>query len=314
MALITQEITYSNFGKCLKAQYQNIEMIFTLDIGPRIISFTIDGGANVMFEDTACKYKNDDSFMSETFGPGSVWYIYGGHRLWISPEYNETYYPDNDPISYTVDGNTVTLVQDVQCTTNLQMSMSVTFLGDGKVKVLHNVANKGDVTKEFSVWALTVLEQASNPPHNGIEIVPYNASRSNLLPNRYLTVWPYSDMSDPRVNWGTKFLTLRNEPSIVPPFKCGLDVRSGIAFYLNQEQLFVKKFPYVDGATYPDNGCNFESYFNDAFLELESLSPIVSVAPGEVATHVEEWQLVANVSVDVVSDETKMQALVDKYI
>jgi len=313
MSLITQEIKYSNFGRCLLAQYQNVEMIFTLDIGPRIISFTADNGPNIMFEDISRRFKNDDPFISETFGENSVWYIYGGHRLWISPEYNETYYPDNDPISYMVSGNTVTLTQDIQRTTNLQMSMSITFLDDGKVKVLHSVKNMGSFAKEFSVWALTVLEQASDPPHNGIEIVPYNDSRSNLLPNRYMTVWPYSDMSDSRVNWGTNFLTLRNDPSIVPPFKCGLDVRSGIAFYLNQNQLFVKKFPYVDGATYPDNGCNFESYFNDAFLELESLGPLVSVAPGEVATHEEEWQLVPNVSVDVASDEMKMQALVDKY-
>jgi len=284
-------------------------MIFTLDLGPRIISYTVDGGANALYEDTDRRFKNDDPFMAETFGKDSIWYIYGGHRLWISPELDTTYYPDNDPVTYAVDGSTVTLTSPVQRVTNLQFSMAVTFAEGGKVDVLHTIHNRGNTAMTFAPWAITVLDGVG-----GTEIIPFNESRSPLLPNRYVTLWPYSDMQDSRVCWGTEFLTLRNDPSIAAPIKIGLDNRRGGAVYLNHGQMFIKRFDYVDGKNYPDNGCNFETYTVDAFLEMETLGPTESVAPGSAVTHSETWQLVPDVQFDAFTDETAMKALIEQYL
>ncbi len=46
-----------------------------------------------MFEDTGRTFTaSGEAF--ERFG-GGAWYIYGGHRLWTSPEgYPKSYYPD----------------------------------------------------------------------------------------------------------------------------------------------------------------------------------------------------------------------------
>jgi hypothetical protein len=40
---------------------------------------------------------------------------------------------------------------------------------------------------------------------------------------------------------------------------------------------------------YPDMGCSFELFSNHEMLELETLSPIVSLDPGECVRHEEEW-------------------------
>ena len=55
--------------------------------------------------------------------------------------------------------------------------------------------------------------------------------------------------------------------------------------------LFVKRFDYTEGARYPDSGCNTEVFTAASFIELESLSPLKYLEPGETIEHVERWQL-----------------------
>ena len=42
------EIQYKDYGKCLKIDNGLIEAIITLDVGPRIISFSFIRGENIM--------------------------------------------------------------------------------------------------------------------------------------------------------------------------------------------------------------------------------------------------------------------------
>ena len=53
----------------------------------------------------------------------------------------------------------------------------------------------------------------------------------------------------------------------------------------------MKRFTYTERARYPDGGVNFETYTDARFLELESLSPLVSLAPGASVVHTETWTL-----------------------
>jgi hypothetical protein len=58
--------------------------------------------------------------------------------------------------------------------------------------------------------------------------------------------------------------------------------------------LFLKRFDPAPGP-HPDLGCNAETFTNHEMLELETLSPLVSIAPGPAATHVERWRVEAGV-------------------
>ncbi|MGL4554687.1 MAG: hypothetical protein ACRC33_26270, partial [Gemmataceae bacterium] len=49
--------------------------------------------------------------------------------------------------------------------------------------------------------------------------------------------------------------------------------------------------PHVEGAAYPDRGCNVETFTDADMLEMETLSPLVTLAPGEAVTHAEAWSL-----------------------
>jgi hypothetical protein len=53
----------------------------------------------------------------------------------------------------------------------------------------------------------------------------------------------------------------------------------------------VKTNPFDPGASYPDFGCNAEFFTNARMLELETLSPLTTLAPGATLRHEEHWYL-----------------------
>ena len=74
-------------------------------------------------------------------------------------------------------------------------------------------------------------------------------------------------------------------------FKLGLNHEKQWSSYLLGKELFVKRYHTVDGGNYPDGGCSFETYTNDSMIEVESLSELKTVKPGETVTHTESWAL-----------------------
>ncbi|MBD9061208.1 MAG: hypothetical protein EGR45_04205, partial [Ruminococcaceae bacterium] len=88
------ELNYKNFGKCVKLDNGTASIIVTVDVGPRIISYCLDGHENMLLEDVDREFKDDSPELREYFGEDKTWYIYGGHRLWSSPEsYPHSYVP-----------------------------------------------------------------------------------------------------------------------------------------------------------------------------------------------------------------------------
>jgi hypothetical protein len=75
------------------------------------------------------------------------------------------------------------------------------------------------------------------------------------------------------------------------PNKLGIAHREGWIGYLLGEFLFMKRFDWRDGKPYPDGGVNFETFSNEQMLELESLGPLVELAPGRSVAHTETWTL-----------------------
>jgi hypothetical protein len=77
----------------------------------------------------------------------------------------------------------------------------------------------------------------------------------------------------------------------LPPLKIGYLNRAGWLGYLRSGTLLLKRFnPQVTKA-YPDFGCNAESYCNDEFIELEIIGPLTTLQPGDITSHIEEWEI-----------------------
>lgn len=310
MAITSSEIRYKNFGRCLKLENAFAEVCVTLDVGPRVIRYAVKGGANMFFEDKARAIVHDEKAMSDYYGRGAAWYIYGGHRIWTSPEaMPRSYFPDNNRVRYEVNGGRVTFTPPPQRKNGIAMELTLELeeYGTG-VTVTMRVTNTAEEAQEYAVWALSVLAPG------GIEIIPQNRHNTGLLSNRVMALWPYSDMSDKRVAWGNEYIMLRQDKKALKPFKIGTDNRRGWAAYAYRDCLFVKELPYIEGARYPDGGMNFETYTNALFLEMESLSPLENVAPGESITHVEKWSIIDDVKAPKLGDFSGAASLVGRFI
>jgi len=273
---------YRGWKNCIHISNGIIEAIATTDVGPRIIRFGFSGKENEF-----CEVQDQVG----TTG-GDEWKIYGGHRLWHSPEDKaRTYVPDNSKIEWKKKKNGIKLSQPVEPWTNIKKDMELTMSPDkAEVTVLHKLTNKGAWPVELSLWALSVMAPG------GKEIIPQPTGGNMLLPNRMLSLWPYTKLNDPRVYWGEKYIMLKQDTSLTYPFKIGLPNVDGWAAYVNNGHMFVKRYQHIKDAVYPDfSASSYETYTINWMLEMESLSPLIVLKPEESIEHTETWTLYDNV-------------------
>lgn len=309
MSLKMEERIYEPFGRVLALFNDTVELQITLDCGPNIISYKLLDGENMFHNDVAKTALTTGPEMDGYYGEGAYWHNRGGHRLWISPEaLPETYYPDNDPVAYEVQGNRVILTPPAQKKNLWQYIITVELAGSGSgVTLTHRAVNLGE-TRRAGAWSITVMSQ------NGLEIIPQPDRPTGLLSNRIFAVWPYADMSDPRISWGRNFITLTQDPAADGNFKIGLNNEHGWAAYVNFGCCFVKRFDHQMGAEYPDGGMSFETYSCPAFTEVETLSPLYTLRSGKWVEHVERWELFPVEERPCGRDQAAVSAFVEKYI
>ena len=216
---------------------------------------------------------------------GDEWRIYGGHRLWTAPEsLPRTYEPDNNEVGFVEEGDSVSFSSGTDLRTGIYKSISIRPIGDNSFEVTHKIVNNGMWDVELAAWALSVMAPG------GTAVIPIpEGDKTSLLPNGYLTVWPYTNMADKRVSWGERLILLRQDKAAKAKFKFGLNAENGWLAYVNNGAAFVKNFVHLTDAEYPDNGSSVEVFTNNEMLEIETLSPLYVLAPGEEIEHVERF-------------------------
>jgi hypothetical protein len=279
-----QKVSYGGWSNCYRLSNDKVEMIVTGDVGPRIIRFGFIGQDN--------EFQEFEALMGMT--GGDEWRVYGGHRFWHAPEVQpRTYAPDNEPVAVTQHGEIVRVVQPIEATTGIQKEIDLYLAPDSPhAKLTHRLRNTNLWAVELAPWALSVMAQG------GVAIIPLpprGSHEGNLLPANTITLWAYTDMSDARWTWGHRYIMLRQDPSCERPQKAGVMVPDGWVAYAREGHLFLKTFPFVPGASYPDLGCSVETFTNHLFLEAETLAPLVRLEPGAEVEYVEDWYLFRDV-------------------
>ena len=287
MAIQIKETEYLNYGRCVHISNGIIEVMVTIDVGPRIIHFSLVNGENMLFTDQDRKYRAFGEEFDQLYGEGSVFYNYGGHRLWLSPESTpDTYYPDNEPVVYGILSEGVSFLPARQKHNDIQIGFEVMMNENtSDIMVVHSAKNCSKDPKTLALWAITMMAPG------GFEIIPQNQGEDPLQPDRSLILWPDSDLRDPRVFWGNRFITMRHDSSVASAFKIGMNNRVGWAAYLRKNVALIKRYVHNVHAAYPDFGASYESYTNGDFLEMESLSPLYHIEPGNTVRHVENLTL-----------------------
>jgi hypothetical protein len=256
----------------------NIELIVTTDVGPRIIRFGFKNGQNLFYVSPDDKGKTG----------GNNWRIYGGHRLWHAPEVMpRTYFPDNNPVVYTWNGKTLKLTQAVESTTGISKEMDITLDPHrNHVEVLHRLINKNLWTIETSPWAITAHAAGGSAI---LPQEPYIDPAEYLLPARPVVLWYYTHMNDRRWIWRNKYIQLKHDSAITTEQKIGILNKQGWAAFHSNGTLMIKRFEFDPEARYPDYECNNEIYVNGNLLEIETLGPLTKLTPGSEVEHTEQW-------------------------
>ena len=281
MVTINKE-SFKSYGECISFQTKDIKLLVTIDLGPRII-FYGKAGKNIMFEDLNDTTNKGGEFFDKNLKGEGIWHLYGGHRLWKSPEYMDTYYPDNKKVEVNIlADNRAVFTANVETTTKLQKSLDITMNEDGSIVLKQYILNKGSDNIEISAWGLTVLDNGAKAE------IPLSTKDTVFLPNRNIVYWPYTDINDDRIKVFNDKIVVEQKNK-VQPIKIGLYTEDEIKTQIKGMEFSI----HLDkkSGTYPDFYCNCECYTNNYIFEIETLSPLKLLAPGDKIEHIEYWSL-----------------------
>ena len=281
-----EEIEYRNWRTAFRISNDTVQLVVSTEVGPRILFYGF------------CVEENEFHEIPEHSGKWGdrVFRVYGGHRLWVSPEVARTYYPDNAHVSVKRQQDSFLFTAPPESEppgTYLQKEIEIALAAAGtQVTVTHRIRNLGRKATRMAPWALSVMAGGGKailplPPRAPV-------SPDRLLPEGVVALWSYTDLADPRWRIGSSYIQLQQDSNSASKFReqmIGIFNPFGWGAYFRKGHLFVKKVRVERGSKYPDFGCNFEVYTDPNSLELETLGPLRTLKPGETAEHIEHWWL-----------------------
>ncbi len=252
-----------------------LEVAVATQFGPRLLGLRLAGGHNVFAELGSAGIDRDT---------GDRYTFYGGHRLWVAPEVPEiTYAPDDLPVTLEERGGQTTVRSDDG---PFAKAISIAFDGE-EVQVGHRLSNQTGTSAEAAVWAITQLRPGGTAR---LPLATTALDEHGLQPNRLVVAWPYTNWADPLVeldNDEIRLLAGRSTPTKVGTVIGG----TGVLTYDLDGLRFSKRIEASPGGVHGDLGANGQIYANEQFVELETAGPLVTLGPGESATHTEWWAL-----------------------
>ncbi len=289
--MITKKINFEGWENCIEFKNGDFKLIATTEIGPRIIGAFLGKSPNLLYVDPAKAGKKG----------GDEWNIYGGHRLWHSPEGKpRSYAPDNEKVEIKNEKDGIVFSSGTESTTGINKSFKISPIGKNSFKIKHVLRNDNLWEIELAAWALSVMDAG------GCAIVPQaQGDKKALLPNKYVTMWPYTNMNDHRITWGDRYIFLKQDSKAKRAAKFGINCEDGWLAYVNKGYCLRKKFNHLIDAEYPDNGCSIECYSCNFMLEIETLSPLYLLPPGEKIVHEEIWDCFPCPTINTENDASK---------
>ena len=290
-----ERVTCAGLPDCLRLSNDRIEVVVPTTVGPRIIRFGFVGGPNLLGE-------YPQLATNTALGEWKPW---GGHRLWAAPEQMPgSYAPDNAPILWELRDARTLHVRQQPDASGLEKDLVIHLPSSGgSLTIEHEICNRHYWPIEIAAWALTVVSPGATA------LLPQPAFRSHdeqLRPVRAMALWSFTDMTDPRWRFGTRFIALTPDPTRGEPQKIGIRNELGWCASVWPDAVLIKEFAFDAAARYPDGGVNNEVYVDGPYLEIETLGRLERLEPGECTRLVERWHVGDGLSAAVMGDESRL--------
>ena len=285
---------------CIALRNASLELLITESVGPRIISLKLHGKENVLAE--------LPHLSADVPGADEPFRHYGGHRLWHAPQSaTRTHLPDNRPVAIEAIANGVSVVQETEAKTGIQKSLHITLPDDSPTVIIdHMLTNNSLWPVQTAPWAITQMREG------GVAICPQNQQvddADGFWPNRSIMLWPYTQINDPHIHWGDRFIFV-DATMQAGALKIGFPNPDGWLAYHVNGTLFMKQAAFDATATYFDRGSSSQIYCTSGFIELEMLGPSSTIQPGASVCHREIWTLYPDI--DFNQNETDVADLMQK--
>lgn len=290
--------SYKYYGRCVKLENEFIELLITVEIGPRIIYFGWKGGENLFFNAQEGTRISNSPLFKQIFGEDQQFCFYGGHRMWLAPQlmfYTEC--PDNDPLNVRQIENGVVLTGPEAKVIGFIPEMTVVMEPDKPmIHVKTTFTNTADTPRKQAAWQITQCAPG------GVGFIPF------AKPFRMMQRKPFSELTladfdfkpnppgasllmfvggftDPRLRVDDHYITFSFDGEMRRPLKIGSQDYQGYAMYANKGYMLRWDFIHDTEAEYTDGGCSFEAYTDADFTEMETLGPVKIYAKGESISH-----------------------------
>jgi hypothetical protein len=284
--VIIKRITYHGWQNAVHMSNGTVELVFVPQIG-RIMRYAYGDGPNLLWENPELFGKTTD--LKNTT---QDWQNYGGDKLWPAPQNRWGWPPDA-----TLDSGLHTVqVQRVQQNRRLLVSgppspkqgirftreIALEPTGTG-VTITNTLINTSDKEVNWSVWEVT---QVDSPD---IARMPLHKT-GHFMKGYY--VFKDADPKPERLRIEENEVLLERDTK--SSSKIGGDSPAGWLAAEKAGIRFEVSARVEPNRDYPDDGCALEIYTNpdpNKYIELELLSPIVTIAPGKSHAFVTRWKL-----------------------
>ena len=264
----------ADLGRLLWLSNGKSELAVTIDIGIRIVHLSCCGMNNLFYR--------QPSDLSDGIFRDHGWRLIGGHRFWIAPETEESYWADNAPVEFTLSENGVTITQQVDPWLGIQKAIQLEFLPNDTILVTHMATNCSEFDISGSLWGINTLA-------GGTGEIEFNGS-GKYSPTRTVTLWRQTNLADPRLEFSENLVHVSHQ-RLSNYFKIGVFSASGRIIHRNFDQVFEIQTQPISMNQCADGGVNVEVYMNRNFMELETLGPLTTISPGETANVSEIWHI-----------------------
>ncbi len=297
-----QTVTFQGWTDCLEIRNGTARVIVAPSAGGRILHYSRDGGPNFLWEDPRAE--------GDTLEALDRWFPVGGYNLDVGPEIANL--PIHLPLwlgRYAVEqlgpfSVRLTSPPDEDLPAQLVKEIKLDPSGAG-LSIRQAMKNIGAQEASWCLWdrTLTIADYAF------LEINPrsrFPAGWSQRQGKRGEFRYEGRSPASPRVQRvGNLLVAVPGRKTE----KVGADSMAGWVAGFRNGWLYVKRFPVVADGCYGDGG-NTVALYVDAQerTELEPMSPTVKLAPGQMDSFDERWDL-RRVEVDITKADDILRLL-----
>lgn len=238
-----------------------------------------------------------------------VWHNYGGYKAWPAPQ--KQWGGPPDPLGSNLESGEWTSevttprgpVAEVELVsledkevTGLQITRQIKlFAGTTRLAVTETFRNVSDQPITWSIWTVTqVPGSLSDKKYNEESRIYFPLNPNSKHEQGFWPLTAEKQSGGPeqfRVIDGGKLMQVSYRNKF---WKIGADCVAGWMAYVDElhEYAYIKRFPVHKLDDYPDQGATVEVYTNGgdlSYMEMEVLSPIHTLQPGDQFSVTEEW-------------------------